>query len=377
MIPGTVSGFTATKFTGTFNLIGSPAGLYNLTVTNPGGTNSTRSKIYTVRASGTDPIIGTFTPTTGVNTAAIPFMINGTDFRTGATVTITNGTTSKTALRTLAGTTKITCSLPLTGIQIEVYDLTVRNTDGSSAIRTGAFTVTNPAPTVTTVSPVSGYNTGSVPITISGTKFCTGASILLTNGSTVVSGSVRSLSATSITGSFQVTGLNQGIYNLTVSNPGDMNGTKQNGFTVLTPGNAPVITAINPSSGFNNAKLPVTITGANFRTPTVYLNQGSVLKLTTATAGKTSTTTTLYFTLPLTGISGGLYNITVRNSDGVNTTVPEIFSVKDQAWISSTEHSDQNTGCTDYRSPEERKYGLIPDCRLSADHKVLAGGGDR
>ena len=43
----------------------------------------------------------------------------------------------------------------------------------------------------------------------------------------------------------------------------------------------------------------------------------------------------MYVTLPLTGVPGGLYNITVRNSDGVNTTALDVFYVTDKAWISS------------------------------------------
>ena len=100
------------------------------------------------------------------------------------------------------------------------------------------------------------------------------------------------------------------------------------------PGNTPTISYVNPASGFNNGNLPVTITGLNFRTPKVYLNQGSLLKLATPTAGKVSTATLLYVTLPLTGIPGGLYNLTVSNSDGVNVTGQDIFYVTDQAWIS-------------------------------------------
>ena len=81
--------------------------------------------------------------------------------------------------------------------------------------------------------------------------------------------------------------------------------------------------------------MPVTIAGSNFNKPVVYINQGSLLKLAPATAGKTTTATAVYVTLPLAGVAGGLYNITIRNSDGVNTTAEDIFYVTDQAWLSS------------------------------------------
>lgn len=92
-----------------------------------------------------------------------------------------------------------------------------------------------------------------------------------------------------------------------------------------------MIIAINQAPGFTDTNLPVTITGLNFNKPLVNLNQGSLMKVATATTGKRSTATPLYVTLLLTGISGGLNNITVQNSDGVNTTGTDIFYVTGQA----------------------------------------------
>ena len=335
-LPGLVSSKTATKFTSTFVLTGSPAGLYNLTVTNPGGPSAKKQNCFTVLLSGTTPTIANFFPTSGINAAALSFTVNGTNYRPGASVTLTKGLTNKTVAATSVTNAQIKCSLPLTGLSIGQYNLTVQNADGSSVTQTDAFLVTNPGPTISTIIPVSGYNTGTLPVAIVGTKFISGATIVLVNGSTTVTGTVVSLTGTSIAGSFPLTNAPAGKYNLTVSNPGNIYGTKLNAFTIMVPGTAPVVSTINPASGFNNANLPVTISGLNFRTPKVYLNQGSLLKLATATSGKTSTATNLYVMLPLTGIPGGLYNITVRNSDGVNATAQNIFYVTDQAWISST-----------------------------------------
>ena len=363
VIPGTITSFTVIKCTGTFPLAGVSPGIYNLTVMNPGGPNATKS--FTVLPSGTDPTITAFSPSSGPNTAALPFTITGTNYRTGATVTITNRTTTKTVAGALTGNTTIKCSLPLTGLPIGLYNLTVRNTDGSNITRTDAFTVMNPSPVVTSITPVSGYNSGTVTVTITGTKFVSGAAIVLTNNSNSIPGTVKSLSASSIAGSFPLAEVSPGKYNLTVSNPGEVNGTKLNAFTVTAHGTAPVISSISPASGFNNADLPVTIAGSNFNKPTVYINQGSILKVTAATAGKTSTATTLYVTLPIKGISGGLYNITARNPDGMNATAEGIFYVTDQAWISSTNK-------TSARSSVVRQTGL-PKAGTPATSLVVAG----
>ena len=334
-IVGTVSGRTATKFTGTFPLTSVPAGLYTLNVSNPGTPNATKANCFNLQAPSTAPTFTSINPNSGPNTAALPVNITGTQFRIGATVTITNGSTSKTVNGVMSNNgNTLKCTLPLIGLSIGLYDVTIRNSDGSLVIAPTAFQVNNTAPTVTKITPASAYNTSTVTVTIGGTKFVEGAAIALNNRTNWVSGSVVTRSATSITGTFPLNGALAVVYDVVVSNPGNVNGTKQKAFTVLQPGSAAIIASVNPASGFNNANLPVTIAGMNFKTPTVYFNQGSLTKIAPATAGKKLTSTTLYVTLPLKGIPGGYYNITVSNSDRVNTTGTGIFYVTDQAWIS-------------------------------------------
>ena len=367
VIPGTISSFTATKIIGMFNLAGVTPGTYDLMVSNPGDQNATKS--ITVLSSGTEPTILTFSPSSGQNTAALSLIIAGTNYRTGATVSITNGTTSKTVSGTMTGTYMITCSLPLTGLPIGLYNLTVRNTDGSNVTWPDTFTVMNPTPAITSITPVSGYNSGTVQVTIKGTKFVPGAAIVLVNTSNSIAGTVTSLSATSIIGSFPLAEISPGMYNLMVCNPGNYNGTKPNAFTLIAHGTTPMISTISPVSAFNTADLPVTITGSNFNNTTVYISQGSLTKVATVTAKKTSTATTLYVTLPIKGIFGGLYNITARNPDGVNATAEGIFYVTDQTWISSVKKISA-------RSPVVRQVG-VPKAGTPATSLVIIGPAGR
>ena len=366
-IPGMITSFTGTKIVGTFILTGEVPGTYNLAVTNPGGPSAT--KPFIIHSPDSEPTIASLTPDSGVNEAPLQVTITGTNYRAGVTVTITNGTTNRTVSGTLSGNTTIRCTLPLKELPYGQYNVTVRNSDGSNGTKENRFTIRNPVPVITSVTPLSGYNTNSVSVTILGTKFASGASISLVNGNTTITGTVVSLSATSITGSFLISGLLPGKYNLSVKNPIDIKTTKPNAFTVIAHGTAPVINAISPASGFNNAKLPVTIAGSNFNKPVVYINQGSLLKLAPATAGKTPTATAVYVTLPLAGVPGGLYNITIRNSDGVNTTAEDIFYVTDQAWLSSKNK-------TSARSPVVQQAGL-PKAGTPATSLVIAGQSGR
>ena len=245
---------------------------------------------------------------------------------------ITKGSIEKIVTPTSIAPTQIKCSLPLTGLPSGDYEVWALNTDGTKGKCANLFTVTNPSPVITTISPVSGYNSDYLNLTISGSKFVNGLTVSLKNGGTTLAGTVSSFTLTKFDARFDLRGASTGSYNLEVTNPDCLipaTGT----FTVLAPGDAPVISGISPSAGYNTATLPVTITGSKFNKPTVYLNQGSLTKVSAATPGKTSTATMLYVTLPLTGVPGGLYDITVKNSDGVSETAMDSFYVNDQSWI--------------------------------------------
>ena len=153
----------------------------------------TKPNAFTIRETDAYPTIQGFNPKYGVNTGILPFNVVGTNFRTGATVTITNGTTNKTVKGTATATIIIQCSLPLSGLPFGMYNLTIRNTDGSFVNIPNAFTVNNPAPTITTLTPASGYNTSALTIAIAGSKFVSGCQVSLVNGSTVIPGIITSL----------------------------------------------------------------------------------------------------------------------------------------------------------------------------------------
>lgn len=268
------------------------------------------------------------------------------------------------------GTDQIRCTLPLTGLSHGLYNLTVTNTDGSPATSQTPLEVMNPAPAITALSQVTGYNTKTIRIVITGSDFVSGCTVALINGSSAIPGIIYSFKATKFTGIFNLSGFPTGSYNLTVSNPSDANGTKVNAFTVMNPGTAAVITSINPASGFNTGDLPVTIMGYNFRTPKVFLNQGVLLKLAKNTTGKKPTATTLSVTLPLKGVPGGLYNITVCNSDGSNATAEGIFYVTDQAWFSSSQPKSRSSSPVQIPSVQASGMKPSPDV-LHAGRQVI------
>ena len=91
-----------------------------------------------------------------------------------------------------------------------------------------------PAPTVTAITPNSGYAESSVSVAITGTDFQEGATVKLTKSgeSDIIGINVNVASETQITCDFSLAGAATGQWNVVVTNPDSQSGTLPNGFTV-------------------------------------------------------------------------------------------------------------------------------------------------
>ncbi len=163
------------------------------------------------------PTITSLSPNTAVaGSANLAVTINGTQFLTGAAVTV-NGT-SQTA--TFVSVTQLTTTL--TAAQLSTagtLTLAVVNPDGGTS-NTAAFTVTQPAvsaPTIASLSPNSAYvDSGNTTVTITGTQFLTGAAVTV-NGT---SQTATFVSATQLTTTLTAAQLSTvGTLTLAVVNP--------------------------------------------------------------------------------------------------------------------------------------------------------------
>lgn len=99
-------------------------------------------------------------------------------------------------------------------------------------------------PTVTSITPASGPNTGTTDIVdLAGTGFASGATAALQrlgqSGIYAVNTSV--VSATKITCSFDLTGKAVGLWDVVVTNPGDLSGTLTGGFGVTLADTVPAV----------------------------------------------------------------------------------------------------------------------------------------
>ena len=116
--------------------------------------------------------------------------------------------------------------------------------------------VSGPAPTVTRVSPNSGTTAGGTAVTITGTNFAAGATVIF--GSTAASNAVV-VSGTQITATTPAG--SAGAVTVTVSNPGRQSGGLASAFTYVA---SPTVTSVSPNNGSTSGGTAVTITGTNF-----------------------------------------------------------------------------------------------------------------
>jgi hypothetical protein len=171
--------------------------------------------------------------------------------------------------------------------------------------------------TIASVSPNSGPVSGGTSVTITGTKFVSGARV-----------SFGSLEAQTVTVSSETEirtvtprAVADGAVDVTVRNPDGQSGTLRAGF-LYTSGagsQAPTITSISPTSGSTDGGTSVQLTGRNFLT-------GAVVFFGTVTAptATVDSTTQIHAITPAQG--EGTVDVTVRNSDGQSAVLAHTFN---------------------------------------------------
>lgn len=193
------------------------------------GNESSRTATITVTIDKTAPAAPTIAGiTAGSFTENQTFTVSGAEPGGSLYYSLDGGTTPATY------TGAVTLSENLREYRIVAWQ---RDAAGNVGAKTAAVAVTllGLPPTVTAVSPASGDNTGVLTgVQITGTGFLAGSVPKLTQaGQTVVTGtSVTFASSTSLTGSFDLTGLAAGLWNVEVVNPDGRTATGANLFTV-------------------------------------------------------------------------------------------------------------------------------------------------
>jgi hypothetical protein len=212
------------------------------------------------------PTLTSISPTAGSTAGGTAITVTGSNFETGATVTV--GGVAATQVDVVSAT-QITAVTPSNSSG--TVNLVVTNPDGGSVTLTGAFLYSSgsfPAPTVVSISPNSGSTSGGTSVVITGTNFQTGAGATI--GGACTSVTVNSASQIQCTTPANAAG----TVDVVVTNPDTQTGTLSGGFTYATVTNFTVV---------NNGMTAYIINGSS--NPPLTLTRGNIYTFTVNASG--------------------------------------------------------------------------------------------
>lgn len=274
---------STTTLTATFSLdAAAPIGDRAVTVTTVGGTSNPQT--FTVL--GIAPTISSILPTAAALGATVTATITGTNFAAGATVQLSG--TGVTAANVIVGSaTSLTVDLTVAAnAALGARNVTVTANGRTSNAAT--FTVNPQAPTLVTVAPNTGAQGGAQTVTLTGTNFVAGASILV-SGSGVTVSNINVVNGTTITADFSVAaGATLGARTVSVTTSGGTTGTQT--FTIIPP--PPTLGGLSLTTGAQTGTQTITLTGTNFQTgaTTVDVSPANVTVSNVNVASSTSLT---------------------------------------------------------------------------------------
>ena len=312
---------------------GITAGTYDVLVTTAGGTNSTSTVRYEATELAPTPVISTVTPASVEYNNAVTLAISGNGFY-GSTASnkVTGIRITTSPVTNIIGYSVVSDSsiinIPvIAGIAIGSYNIIVTTIGGDSLEK--AFTVTSPVPTVTTVTPSSGYNYINNTISITGTGFFGGlgsnnVSQIKLNGATTVTipAGYSVVSDTVINNIVVNSGISAGSYDLQVTNGGGAS-TSTVKYTVIADTTAPtVVTAVANTTLIN-------ITFSEDVSAATATNKGNYfLESPTGTGARNLSSATISYTNKVVSIgslsltSGNTFTVTVTNvQDAAGNTI--------------------------------------------------------
>ena len=297
-----VSVVSSTQATATFNIAANAGvGQHNISVTTTAGTSGTRP--FTVIAAGL-PTLTSVAPSSGARGTSVNVTLTGTNFTPASQVRLQGGGLTQSNI-VVVSPTQITATYNISSsTTIGAHNTWIVTSAGSSNMLTFAVTAAKSAPTLTSISPSTGSQGSSVPVTLTGTGFVAPLTVN-SSGSGITVSNVSVVSSTQATATFNIAA-NAGVgqHNVSVTTTAGTSGTRP--FTVIAAG-LPTLTSVAPSSGARGTSVNVTLTGTNF-TPAsqVRLQGGGLTQTNIVVVSPTQITAT--------------YNISLSTTIGAHNT---------------------------------------------------------
>jgi hypothetical protein len=310
--------------------------------------------------------VTSISPTSGPTSGGTSVVITGTNL-TGASAVSFGGTAATSY--TVNSATQITATSPARSAG--TINITVTTSGGTSATGAGNQFTYIAAPTVTSISPISGSTSGGTSVVITGTNY-TGASAVSFGGTAATSYTVNS--ATQITATSPAR--SAGTINITVTTSGGISATGAgNQFTYIA---APTVTSISPISGPTSGGTSVVITGTNYTGATAVSFGG-----TAATGYTVNSATQITATSP--AKSEGTIDITVTTTGGTSATVAgdqftylslgTFTGATDNDWATATNWAGGSvpTSATDVTIPSGKMVVISATTQADCNNLTVTG----
>jgi hypothetical protein len=286
---------------------------------------SSEVDVYGLIGANPAPNISSINPSSATaGGAAFTFTLAGTGFVTGATV---NFGSNPAITPSSVTSTQIVATIPAADIATAgTVNVTVTNPAGGGTSNAQTFTINNPAPTVTSLSPTNATAGGAAfSLTLNGTAFVS-TSVVKFNGAAKTTTFV---SATQLTAAITAADIaTAGTATVIVTNPAPGGGTSGNLSFTINAASAPALTSIAPTSATEGgAAFTFTLTGTGFLSGAT-VNFGTSPAITPSSV----TSTQIVATIPAADIAtAGTVNVTVTNPAGGGTSNSQTFAVNNPA----------------------------------------------
>jgi hypothetical protein len=229
-------------------------------------------------AIGLGPTLASISPSTGVQGSSVPVTLTGTAFAAPLTINASGSGITVSSV-SVVSSTQATATFNIAA-NAGVGQQNVSVTTGGRTSGNVSFNVTaaTGAPTLTSISPSTGAQGSTVPVTLTGTGFVAPLTVNA-SGSGITVSNISVVSSTQATATFNIaTNAGTGQHNVSVTTTAGTSGTTP--FTVTAASGLPTLTSITPSSGALGTSVNVTLTGTNFTTASQVRLQGGGLTQT-------------------------------------------------------------------------------------------------
>jgi hypothetical protein len=286
----------------------------NVTVTTGGGTSN--AETFTVTA----PTLTSIAPVSGLRGTSVPVTLTGTGLTGATTVTVTGGNITVSGVIVVNDTTVTATFAIAAGALTTARNVAVVTPGGTTG--NVIFTVTAPpAPTLTSIAPISGERGTSVPVTLTGTNLTGASAVTVASANGITVSAITVVNPTTVTATFAISATAT-ISGRTVSvtTPGGTSNTEA--FTVT----GPTLTSVAPGTGVRGTAVSVTLTGTDLAGATAVTVSGTGVTAS-AVSASSDTTVTATFTIT-TGATVSARNVSVTTPNGTSPNLTAAFTVQ-------------------------------------------------